>query len=575
MEHFLYRIHLLFFLLVFQFPLCGQSLSVDTISENIQKTLPLAIKTKNRTIVQSLYQSNRYHPLWVGKKNKMKMSQLIQALNDPLFNYKHKPFDQSSIKRLFFILDNTQVSTTQQASIYARLDLILSHSLIRLIRFIVEGDVDWKLVQKKFQALKKSDDVNSVWEMQPKIFRDTKGVINALKKETIYPYLKSLLPMQQRYKSLIELLKQYTLMDTFPKISYTQEALKLGDRSSTVKEIKKRLQISGDYPKYAKIDTHFDETLQSAVINYQKRYLLKIDGKVDKKVTYYLNQPVKDNIEAIITNLDKTKLYPKDFGNEYIEVNIPDFNLRYFQNSQKRLKMGIVIGRLDRPTPLFSDKVEYMVLNPTWTIPDNLIKRDLIHVFRDNPNYLLENDIHVFLGKKEIEITPQMLEAYENSDKKVPYRFVQFSGENNALGRIKFMFPNKYAVYLHDTDNKELLTRRYKLYSSGCMRLDNPFALMDILLEHVTKRYSRSTIEAIIESNHPKTIKLNRAIAVHILYFTVYKEGGLAYFKNDVYLYDKIIQESVEGNSKEEFTIPKNRMISVKKNGQPLTNKID
>ena len=572
MEHFLHRLCLIFFILFFQFPLFGKSFYIDTISSNIQKSLPLTIKTKNRTIVQNLYQSNQYQPLWVGKKNRLKMSQLIQALNDPLFNYKHKSFDQNSIKQLFFILDNNQLSSTQQTSIYARLDLILSHSLIRLIRFIVEGDVDWTLVQKKFQALKQSDDINSIWEMKPKTFKDTKGVINAIKKGNIYPYLTSLLPMQQRYEELIVLLKQYTLMENFPKISYTQKPLKLGDRSSTVKEIKKRLQISGDYPKYAKIDSHFDETLQSAVMTYQKRYLLEINGQVDKKVTYYLNQPLKHNIEAIITNLDKTKLYPKHFEDEYIEVNIPDFNLRYFQNNQKRLKMGIVIGRLDRPTPLFSDKVEYMVLNPTWTIPDNLIKRDLIHVFRDNPNYLLENDIHVFSGKKEVKITPQMLEPYENSDKKVPYRFVQFSGENNALGRVKFMFPNKYAVYLHDTDNKELLNRRYKLYSSGCMRVDKPFALMDILLEHVTKRYSRSEIEAIIETNQPKTIKLNRAIAVHILYFTVYKEGGLAYFKNDVYLYDKIIQESVEGAKKEDFTIPANRMISVKKNGKPLSN---
>jgi murein L,D-transpeptidase YcbB/YkuD len=236
------------------------------------------------------------------------------------------------------------------------------------------------------------------------------------------------------------------------------------------------------------------------------------------------------------------------------------------------MKMGIVVGRIDRPTPIFSDKIEYMVLNPTWTIPDNLIKRDLIHVLRENPGYLEENNIHVFSGNKEITITQEMLDPYESSDKKVPYRFVQYPGDTNALGRIKFMFPNKYAVYLHDTDNKSLLTRRYKIYSSGCMRVDRPFDLMNILLEHAKGSYSKEKIDEIIATDKPKTIRLKKAIPVHILYFTVFEEDGLAYFKNDIYLYDKIIEESSQGHKKTTFTMPKKRMGRVKKNVKPLSN---
>jgi len=236
------------------------------------------------------------------------------------------------------------------------------------------------------------------------------------------------------------------------------------------------------------------------------------------------------------------------------------------------MKKGVVVGRIDRPTPLFSNAVRYMVINPTWTIPDNLIKRDLIPVLRENPMYLKENNIHAFKGNKEITITQEMLDPYEKSEEPVPYRFVQFPGDNNALGRVKFMFPNKYDVYLHDTDNKSLLSRRYKIYSSGCMRLEKPFDLVKLLLEHVRKNYSQSEIDKILESNEPVTIGLNQTIPVHILYFTVYEEDGLAYFKNDIYLYDKIIEESVEGNKKSTFKIPEKRMISVKKNAQPVSN---
>jgi len=566
-------ISLILFIILFQNTLHAQALTMENISANIMQGLHSRIKGENKAIIENIYRQTGNKALWIGKNNERKASELIQALNDPLFNYKNKSFDQASISRLFYMLDNAEISSSKKAAVYARLDLILTSSMVRLVRFIVQGDVDWSLVQEKMQALAQSDDIHAIWEMSPKAFPDQKVLTSAIVNGNIYPYLNSLLPLEKRYKKLIELLKDYRVMNKFPKIPYSNKVLKLGSSANRIEEIKKRLQISGDYPKDAPINDEFDQTLEDAVITYQKRYLLKITGTIDKTVTYYLNQPVKNNIQAIITNLDKTKLYPNHFEDEYIEVNIPDFNLRYYRQGNMLYKMGLVVGRIDRPTPIFSDKVEYVVLNPTWTIPDNLIKRDLIHVLRENPMYLKENNIHVFRGKKEIEITQEMLDPYEKSDKRVPYRFVQFPGETNALGRVKFMFPNKYAVYLHDTDNKSLLSRRYKIYSSGCMRVEKPFELLDTVLTHARRPYSDEKIAKILDTNKPATIRLKRAIPVHILYFTVYKEDGLAYFKNDIYLYDKIIEESTEDNRKESFTIPEKRMISVKKQGtKPVAN---
>ncbi|MBT8343310.1 MAG: L,D-transpeptidase family protein [Sulfurovum sp.] len=566
------RLTLLLFIGLFHINLYAEALSIENITAHIQKGLQTRIKGQNKPIIQNIYAQMGNKPLWVGSQNRIKTSHLIQALNDPLFNYKNKSFDQISIKLLFYQLDNGEISQSRQAAAYAKLDLVLTSSMVRLVRFIVQGDVDWNLVQEKLNTLEQSDDITARWEMTPKAFPDQDGLISAIKNDEIYEYLTSLIPMEKRYRKLVDLLKNYRVMDKFPKIKYSKNPLKLGDRSSSVEEIKKHLQISGDYPKKAPINSKFDQTLKNAVITYQKRYLLKVTGMVDKITTYYLNQPVKNNIQAIITNLDKTKLYPKAFEEEHIEINIPDFNLRYYKDHQKSMKKGIVVGRIDRPTPLFSDAIGYMVLNPTWTITDNLVKRDLIPVLRENPNYLEENNIHAFKGNKEIEITQEMLDPYEKSEERVPYRFVQFPGETNALGRVKFMFPNKYAVYLHDTDNKSLLSRRYKIYSSGCIRLEKPFELVDTLLEHTRTNYSQSKIDEILESNKPTTIGLKQRIPVHIIYFTVYKEDGLAYFKNDIYLYDKIIEESVVGNKKPTFTVPKKRMISVKKNAQPLSN---
>lgn len=556
---------LLFIISLLGVSLTAQTLSMSNINANIAHGLQTRISGKNKNIIKNIYANTGDNALWIGKENEKKASSLIQALNNPLFNYKNKSFDQASISRLYYLLDNAEVTQGKKAAVYARLDLLLTSSMVRLVRFIVQGDVDWALVQKKLASLKESDDISAVWEMNPKSFPDQKALTLAIVNGDIYGYLNSLVPLEKRYKKLVSLLKDYRVMNKFPKIPYSKKVLKLGDSASRIKDIKKRLQISGDYPKNAKINNDFDMRLKKAVISYQKRYLLKVTGTIDKTVTYYLNQPVSNNIQAIITNLDKTKLYPKSFEEEHIEVNIPDFNLRYYRNGNMIEKMGLVVGRIDRPTPIFSDKIEYIVLNPTWTIPDNLIKRDLIHVLRENPMYLEENNIHVFRGNKEIQIKQKMLDPYEKSTKNVPYRFVQFPGENNALGRVKFMFPNKYAVYLHDTDNKSLLSRRYKLYSSGCMRVEKPFDLLSTLLVHAKGDYDEERIDKILKSNKTTTIRLKQSLPVHMLYFTVFEEDGLAYFKNDIYLYDKIIEESVEGHKKSTFTIPAKRMISVKK----------
>lgn len=553
----------------------AETLTVDTISNHIQNAITTRLKGSNKVLIEKLYEDAGYRPLWFGGDNDAKTSQLIQALNDPLFNYKNKSFDRRSIKHLFYLLDSNQVPPEKKAAVYARLDLLLSSAYLRLLRFIVQGDVDWALVQQKMAQLEESEDIKARWEMRPKQLPPIEEIGNALKEGDLYRYFESLLPMEKRYRKLVDLLKDYRRMQKFPKIPYRAKVYKVGDRSNDILLIKKRLQISGDYPKEAPLDKTFDETLRQAVLTYQKRYLLKVTGTVDRTVTYYLNQPAEKNIRAIITNLDKTKLYPKNFEEEYVEVNVPDFNLRYYRNGQKILKMGVVVGRIDRPTPIFDDKIEYMVLNPTWTIPDNLIKRDLIHVLREEPDYLQTHNIHVFKGNREINVTQEMLDPFEHSDKRVPYRFVQFPGDDNALGRVKFMFPNKYAVYLHDTDNKTLFGRRYKVYSSGCMRVERPFDLMDILLQHAKGNYSQSDIQEILATNKPTTIKLSQPIPVHILYFTVYKEDGLAYFKNDIYMYDQIIYESSQGHRKESFTVPKKRLITIKeqkKAQKPLSN---
>ncbi|MEJ2527307.1 MAG: L,D-transpeptidase family protein [Sulfurovaceae bacterium] len=320
-----------------------------------------------------------------------------------------------------------------------------------------------------------------------------------------------------------------------------------------------------------KITKGFGPLLKKAVLQYQDRYNIEKTGTVEKVTNYYMNQDLQKHIQSIIVNLDKTKIYPNSFEDEYVEVNIPHYEMNYYKDGKKRFNTKLVVGRIDRPTPIFNDAIKYMVINPTWTIPDSLIKRDLIGVLKEHPDYLKENNIRVFSGNKEVKITVDDIAEYEKSTRNVPYRFVQYPGDNNALGRVKFMFPNRYAVYLHDTDNKSLFSRRYRVYSSGCMRLKNPFTFTSYLLEHATKKYDKNKIKEIIATDKPTTINLKKSVPVHIVYFTVNRKNGLDYFDYDIYMYDQIIWESTSQNYKKKFEAPKKRMIRVEKNAKDET----
>ncbi len=552
-------INILLFIVIFQSFATAQALSSSKIANNIQEYISSHIDKKNQDIASYIYSKRDFTPIWINSN--IKMAQITNLLKNIRYNYKNKPFDRYDIVRYLYILDNENINNNLKVKIYALLDLKITNSVISLVRFVSKGDVDWQLVRKKLTSLKEEHDINAVWEIKEKTMPSKESISRAIN-NNLQSYLESLIPLKDRYTNLIKLLKEYNNKE-YKKVSYGSK-LKLGMRDGRIYKIKKILKSIGDLDSKAPMGNSFDQQLKDAVISYQKRYNLKSDGVIDRTTTYYLNQPMDKHTKAIIVNLDKTKIYPRRFENEYVEVNLPDFQLRHYKNRKIVFQMPVVIGKISRPTPIFDDKIKYMVLNPTWTIPDNLIKRDLIYMLKINPNYLEEHNIYVngTFGAKKLNM--EKLFTYQNSSKRVPYSFVQHAGDSNALGRIKFMFPNKYDVYIHDTDNKSLLDRRYKIYSSGCMRVKNPFGLMKTLMNG----YSQNKIDKIIATNKPTTVSLKKSVPVHMIYFTVYSENGKAYFKNDIYMYDKIIEESTEGNRKDYFTMPKTRLIRVDNNGR-------
>jgi len=503
----------------------------------------LSQNSGERNIIRQLYNLNQNRPLWIGHARNL--NTLREALQDTYFNYKYKDLYQSQIEQYTYLL-NDQMDLNTNENDLATLDILLTKAYVGLADFIVQSDTDWDMVQEKIKGLKVSKDITASWEMVRKSSPSSARLFAAIRSENIYNFLKSITPQQKLHQDLIDALNFYRGLRGLTRIKYAKD-LKVGDQYPYIADIKQRLIITGDLRNKNNTSDIFDQELRHALYNYKDRFKLTQNNIIDKITVYYLNKPMKEHVQSIVTNLDKLKVFPDQFPNEYIRVNLPDFTMDYFRDGESILHMNAVVGRDVRPTPVFSSSMKYIVLNPTWNIPNNLVRKDLIPALQEHPDYLKEHNIHAFKGwknSKEIKkFTVDKLLPYKDASSSMPYRFVQYPGDDNALGRVKFMFPNKYSVYLHDTDNKSLFSRRYRVYSSGCMRIEKPFELVEVL----KSRLKSSDVRNIDKyRNTLKTVTLNftKNLPVHTTYFSVFKRNGLIHFRKDVYEYDKFIQTS-------------------------------
>ena len=543
------------------------------INSEIVNTINNKLKSSFKDEIKTLYQLNKNAPFWVGESNSKNFSQLLKALDNPYFNYLGKNLNRKDIKYLSFSIDNGAIDKSNIDTAKARLDVLMTDSYLKLLHFLTDGDTDWDLVKQKLKSLKSKKDVRASWEINPRAMPSVNTIYSAIKNHQIKEMLNSAVPYEHRYKDLINMLSKYRRMPKFGKIN-DGKTLRRGSSDYRISQIKRLLKFFGDYPKSARVDNDYDRRLSKAVMSFKRRMNIKQGDYIDNKTIFYLNKSRDYYLKSIIATLEILKLYPHKLEDNRIEINIPEFAMRLYKNNKVAFKSDVIVGRIDRPTPIFKAQMSYLVLNPTWTIPDNLIKRDLIPVLKIEPDYLKKHDIHVYnsyaKNAQEVELDLPKLFSYEHSDKKVPYRFVQFPSDKNALGRVKFMFPNRYSVYLHDTDNKSLFGYRYRVFSSGCMRIKKPFDLVDTLLPYLRGNYGESKIENILDSNKPTELVLKKRIPVYTTYFTAARENGKDMFFYDIYMYAQIVWESMNGHKKSSFTIPKNRLITIKKKGSRI-----
>ena len=315
--------------------------------------------------------------------------------------------------------------------------------------------------------------------------------------------------------------------------------LKSGMSDTRVPALRRRLEVTRDLVPApgttpAADPNLYDATLEQAVRAFQERHGLASDGAVGPGTRAAMNVPVAQRIDQIRVNLERGRWTLHEMKGEFVLVDVAGFYVSYFRNDEPIWTSKVVVGRDERETPIFRSKITYVVFNPTWTIPPGILVKDKLPELRRNPGALKRMNIRV-LDRSGREVNPHSVNWNQYGPSRLPpYQFVQDPGPNNALGLVKIMFPNPYLVYLHDSPAKSLYEQDQRTFSSGCIRVQQPFELTELVLND--PQWNRQKIDAVIATKETRTVNLKTPIPVLLLYWTAQpRPDGQVIFRNDVY----------------------------------------
>lgn len=315
--------------------------------------------------------------------------------------------------------------------------------------------------------------------------------------------------------------------------------LRLGASSGAVASMRKRLIISGDLSSRAGISNQFDSYVDAAVRRFQKRHGLPPDGVVGRYTFAAMNIPVSIRLGQLETNLVRLRSMSGFLGDRYVMVNIPAAQIEAVAGTKVAQRHTAIVGRITRQTPILNSKIYELNINPYWTAPVSIVRKDIIPLMQKNQNYLTENKIRVF-GRDGQEIPPEAIDW--NSDEAVNYRFRQDPSRINAMGSVKINFPNPHAVYMHDTPQQSLFSKLLRFDSSGCVRVQNVRDLV-VWLAKDTPGWNRRAIEQTMTSGERVDLKLNAPVPVYFTYITAWSTGNsVVQFRDDIYQRDGVDQ---------------------------------
>lgn len=308
--------------------------------------------------------------------------------------------------------------------------------------------------------------------------------------------------------------------------------LKLGMSDPAVAELRKRLMISGDLSRNAGISNSFDTYVDAAVKRFQMRHGLPADGVLGKYSYAALNVSAPVRLGQLETNLVRLRSMSGFLGERYVMVNIPAAQVEAVEGDRVVLRHTAIVGKIDRQTPILASKINEIIVNPYWTAPESIVRKDIIPLMRKNPQYLAENQIRIF-GPDGGEIDPAAIDW--NTEDAAKFRLRQDPGAGNAMASVKINFPSPDGVYMHDTPQQSLFSKLMRFDSSGCVRVQNVRDLVTWILRN-TPGWSRQHFEETIKSGVSTPVAVADPVPVYFTYISAWSTGdGVVQFRDDIY----------------------------------------
>jgi murein L,D-transpeptidase YcbB/YkuD len=347
--------------------------------------------------------------------------------------------------------------------------------------------------------------------------------------------------MNKNYERLASVLPLYEQAAQHPwPIVPDGRVLKPGVHSSTVLILRTRLKATSDLPANTPDSSKFDHTLAEAIKTFQWRNGLTADGVVGAATLAALNISAEARTKQIRLNMERWQELSAHLGERYLLINIPEYRLHLIDNNKEVLTMKVVVGRPTRETPELTSQITRIVFNPHWNVPAMIAKNDIVPKVIEDPSYLNTNGIRIFNSDQEnqYEISRSDVNWQDAKENGFPYHFRQDPGVKNALGRVKFEFVNSHDVYLHDTPAKELFKNDKRDFSSGCIRLEKPFALVDYLIRD-DDRIDQEKISNTLLAAKTSYFRIMESLPIIITYATAWVDDtGTVHFAEDVYGHD-------------------------------------
>ena len=494
-------------------------------------------------VLPLFYEQRDYRPAWIGEDgispNALALVKAIEGASQE--GLASSDYHLEDIRKMvsgdFF--SNSPGGFVEPGEL-AEMDIFLTDAFLLYGSHLLAGLVDPIKLDPLWQAERRKADLVKILE-------------DALAGNQVEAALQSLLPPHVEYQKLRQALGRYQEMARKGGWGRIPEGtrLKAGDRGKEVLLLRERLTAEGMLlPDQEKADMElFDPALKQALLNYQAEHGLEPDGVPGKRTIACLNTPVEARVRQIAVNMERCRWLSHDLGARHVRVNIAGFRLDVMENGRSVMHMRVIAGKPFHNTPVFSDRITYLVMNPSWEVPPSIARTKILPKARKDKNFLRSQGFRVSSGwgDKRESIDPDSVDWKQITPSTLRYRFTQDPGPLNSLGRVKFMFPNQFQVYLHDTPEKDLFAKAIRDFSSGCVRVEKPVDLAEYLLKnHPQWPQDRALSVLTGEERETYTVIIPDPIPIHILYCTVWvDDSGLVHFGPDIYQGDILLDRAL------------------------------